>query len=200
MAKIDQLSLVLASASPRRAQLLGQLGVEFRVEAANVNEDIVAEEKPTDYVERLAHAKAAHVSRLLTRESIALGADTIVVLAGEILGKPRDKVDAGNMLARLSGCEHEVLTGVCLVAGGGSEPLYSKVIRTQVTFRPLSKGEITRYVASGEPMDKAGAYGIQGVGAVFVRAIQGSYSNVVGLPLCETYEALQELGISCALN
>jgi len=178
--------LVLASASPRRADLLRAAGINFAVRAADVDETRLAGEPPEAYVIRLARAKAAAVAR--GGESV-LGSDTTVVVGGEILGKPLDGPDAGRMLRLLSGRWHEVLTGVALRRRG---EVRAEVATTRVKFAPLSAAEIEWYVATGEPFDKAGAYAIQGFGSRFVERIEGSYSNVVGLPVEVVYRMFKE--------
>lgn len=181
--------LLLASASPRRRELLAQIGVDFHVCPADVDETPLPGEPPEATVVRLARAKAAAAP---AGGLPVLGADTVVVIDGTLLGKPVDAGDAAAMLRRLSGRTHEVMTAVA-IAGGGR--LASRLSRTQVTFRVLSAAEIARYVAGGEPADKAGAYAIQGQGAVFVAHIAGSYSGVVGLPLCETVDLLDAFAV-----
>ena len=188
---MGQTRLILASASPRRRELLGNLGISFQVEPANVDESVHPGEPPRLYVERLARSKATAVAERMPG-TLVLAADTSVVLQDEVLGKPADRTGAAEMLRMLSGKTHEVLTGVALA--GTTER--SCVVATSVHFRPLTEQEVCWYVASGEPMDKAGAYAIQGKGSAFVRAIEGSYSNVVGLPLVETLVLLREAGFS----
>jgi septum formation protein len=193
--------LVLASRSPRRKELLERLGLTVEVAPAEVDETAPPGEAPESYVRRLAEAKARAVA-LGIRDgapTFVLGADTAVVVDGRILGKPTDAKDAGRMLRLLSGRAHEVLTGYAILplppAPSGGEPEYAAdVVRTEVEFKALDEAEIETYVATGEPLDKAGAYAIQGVGAFMVRRINGSHSNVVGLPLCETIETLRRLG------
>ncbi|MCS6953971.1 MAG: Maf family protein [Bryobacterales bacterium] len=180
--------LVLASRSPRRREILQRAGIPFRVQPADVDETWVAGESPSEHVLRLAHAKAAAVEAL--GEEIVLGADTTVVLDGEILAKPQDPQEAVRMLRRLSGREHAVLTGVCLRRGPN---LRLDVETTRVWFAPLTEREIQEYVASGEPLDKAGAYAIQGLASKFVERIEGCYFNVVGLPVALVYRRLKEI-------
>lgn len=175
--------LILASASPRRRELLSRLGLPFTVRPSDADETPLAGESPRALVLRLARVKARQVAR---PGELALGADTVVALAGRVLGKPADDTEAAEMLRQLSGREHEVWTGVALVApGSGGEPARERAgaCLTKVTFRTLSAAEIAAYVASGEPHDKAGAYGIQGAAAAFVSGLDGEHSNVVGLPL-----------------
>ena len=172
--------LILASGSPRRAELLRQAGIPFDVLPADVDETPHPGEAPEAYVQRLAIAKASRVAAAHAGRAV-LGADTTVVIDGEVLGKPGDSAEAVRMLTRLSGRSHLVLTGVCLVAPDGERQ--SAVATTTVEFRPLSASEIDDYVRSGEPMDKAGAYAIQGGAAGFVSRFDGAFDNVVGLPL-----------------
>lgn len=188
---IEHESLILASASPRRAEILRSVGWNFTVAAADVDETPLPDEAPAAYVERLALTKARavaanHPGRLV------LGADTTVVVDDEILGKPEDAEDARRMLRILTGRRHEVLTGVALVRAG--ESLDERVAHqtTEVVFSQLSDEEIDWYVATGEPMDKAGAYAIQGLGAVFIEEIRSDYWNVVGLPVNLIYRILRE--------
>jgi len=183
-------NLILASASPRRSELLSQIGVRHRVCPADIDETPVAGESPQDYVERLARGKALAVAAAHP-DSLVLGSDTTVVLAGEILGKPDSEPQACAMLARLSGQTHQVMTAVTLARGSRCESVVSV---TEVSFRALGPEEIRAYAASGEPMDKAGSYGIQGLGGIFVTGLKGSYSAVVGLPLKETADLLAQAG------
>jgi septum formation protein len=176
------LSLILASRSPRRAELLTAAGIEFSVSAASIDETPRAGESPRDYVLRLAAEKARAIEG-----DLVLAADTTVVLCNEIMGKPADAADAARMLRALSGKRHEVLTGVALKRAG---KIALDIASTAVWFAPLSEREITDYVASGEPMDKAGAYGIQGLASKFIDRIDGSYSNVVGLPIALVWRML----------
>ncbi|MEM7354707.1 MAG: Maf family protein [Acidobacteriota bacterium] len=187
--------LVLASGSPRRRELLEGLGVELVIHVADIDESAVPGELPEPYVRRLAESKARTVGAQLddSQQAVVLAADTIVAVDNDLLGKPRDDDDASRMLARLAGREHEVLTGVAVLASGGVQ---IGVERTRVRFAELTTAEIAWYVGSGEPLDKAGAYAIQGLGALFVEAITGNYSNVVGLPLPLTYRLLQAAGFA----
>lgn len=182
--------LILASASPRRAELLSQIGVNHRACPADIDETPLAGESPEHYVERLAREKALAVAAGHP-DNLVLGSDTTVVLAGEILAKPESDDHASSMLSRLSGQTHQVMTAVALARGSDCQ---SRVSISEVTFRTLDEPEIRAYVASGEPMDKAGGYGIQGRGGIFVRELKGSYSAVVGLPLQETAELLAQAG------
>jgi septum formation protein len=187
--------LCLASASPRRRELLWQIGVPHLVQPADLDERCAPQESPADYVARLAlaKAKAVHAARQgITPALPVLGADTTVSIDGLILGKPADLAQLRDMLGRLSGREHEVWSAVALVSAG--EPLW-RLSCTRVRFRPLHSAEIERYWQSGEPCDKAGGYAIQGLGAVFVERIEGSFSGVVGLPLAETAAMLVAAGV-----
>jgi septum formation protein len=184
----------LASASPRRRELLRQIGVRFEVIAGEVDEDLLQDEAPVTYVSRLAAAKA-HAGWRLRREAAdapVLAADTAVVFDGCILGKPLDRRDGEHMLSKLSGRTHEVLTAVALRSRAGLE---TRVSRSMVTFRPIDAAEARAYWDTGEPCDKAGGYAIQGHAAVFVADLKGSYSGVMGLPLFETAELLKSAGL-----
>ncbi|UQY44562.1 Maf family protein [Mixta hanseatica] len=181
------LSLYLASGSPRRRELLTQLGLHFERVMTNVEERRREEESAQHYVRRLAREKAQAGVAAAPQDLPVLGADTIVVLNGEVLEKPRDARHAEEMLTRLSGQTHQVLTAVALA---DRQRELDCLVTTEVTFRLLTPQDIHDYIASGEPMDKAGAYGIQGLGGNFVRKINGSYHAVVGLPLVETRELL----------
>jgi septum formation protein len=186
-------TVILASNSPRRRELLAQVGMTFLVAPANVDESVRDSEMPRDYAERLSLDKArAAASRV--REGIVIAADTIVVVGDAILGKPSDAADVHRMLSALSGKKHEVITGLAVMDAATGK----SVVRTSVTrvwFRDLSDREISAYIATGEPMDKAGAYGIQERGALLVERIEGCYSNVVGLPLSLLGEMLREFGV-----
>lgn len=184
--------LILASASPRRAELLQQIGLDFQVRPADIDETPTSLETPEHYVERLAREKALSIAREYP-DNWVLGSDTSVIHNEEILGKPESSEQAVSMLQALSGSTHQVLTAVALAKGS---ECWSRVVVTEVIFRELESAEISAYVASGEPMDKAGSYGIQGLGGIFVSAIKGSYSAVVGLPLQETAALLAQAGHS----
>lgn len=179
-------SLVLASGSPRRRRMLAELGLEFTVAAAEIAEVAATGEGPADFVRRLALEKAAAVAAARP-ESWVLAADTVVALGERILGKPADQAQAASMLAALSGREHTVWTGFALLRG---REQVAEVVATRVWFAPLSPSLIRAYVATGEPLDKAGAYGIQGRGGMLVAKIEGSVSNVIGLPLAEVTTTL----------
>ncbi|MFD3301279.1 Maf family protein [Aquipseudomonas alcaligenes] len=189
-------SLHLASASPRRRELLAQIGVPFVTLIASIDETALPGEPAERYVERLAREKAQAGLAALSNpaDAVVLGADTAVVLDGRILGKPADRAECLATLAALSGREHQVLTAVALAS---AQRIESRVVASRVRFRPLRAGEAEAYWATGEPCDKAGSYGIQGLAAVFVSQLEGSYSAVVGLPLCETAQLLGEFGIPC---
>ena len=185
--------IILASASPRRQQYLQDLGLTFSVRTAAITEQPNEKEDPTAFVKRMAREKAA-VVRTSFPEAWIIGGDTIVCLDLRILGKPVDKEDAVVQLMALSGREHSVRTGFCVThAGRGVE--VTQVVVTKVLFAPFSEATARAYVATGESLDKAGAYAIQGKGACLVQSIEGSYSNVVGLPLCELLQVLQEHGV-----
>jgi len=196
--------IYLASTSPRRRELLRQIGINFDVltfragergEDADVDETPLPDEAVERYVERLALAKAqAGMRRVLWRKMLArpvLAADTTLELDGEIIGKPRDAADAHAILARLSGRQHRVLTAIAMSDG---ERTRSRVSVSEVRFRTLSEHDIRRYIATGEPMDKAGAYGVQGHAAIFIEEIRGSYSGIMGLPLFDTAALLEVFG------
>lgn len=183
--------MILASSSPRRRELLQQIGVRFSTAVADIDETPVAGEMPAVYVARLALEKARKVAEAHP-QMVVLGSDTTVVCDGQILGKPENDADACRILRSLSGRAHQVMTAVALVKDNQHKV---HTVVTEVDFCPLSDEQIQAYVATGEPADKAGAYGIQGKGAVLVAAIHGSYSNVVGLPLTETAGLLREFGV-----
>ena len=190
MNKLHLPELILASASPRRAEILRAAGWPFVARPADIDETRQADEAAIAYVERLAREKASAVARQLS-SGLVLGADTVVLLDAEILGKPADADDAGRMLRALSGRWHEVVTGVALVrADNGQHSVAHE--RTRVRFAALSDAEIDWHAATGEPLDKAGAYAIQGRAALFIEEIQGDYWNVVGLPLRLLYRLLKK--------
>jgi len=181
--------LILASGSPRRRDILRILGLEFEVRRPDLEEVVHPGEAPVDAVRRLAEEKSGSLAP--SPGEVILAADTIVVLDDEILGKPSDDADAVEMLMRLSGRAHDVLTGIALRGGG---EVRSNVARTRVTFRSFDRAECEAYVATGEPLDKAGAYGIQGFGAALVDRIEGDYFNVMGLPVPTFLDLLNEAG------
>ena len=188
--------LVLASASPRRCALLAGMGVRFAVVPAHLDETPIPAEPPRDYVARLALAKARAVAAIVGNALPVLGADTTVVCAGRLLGKPVSETDAVAMLMALSGRTHQVFTAVALVRDAVEADV---LVETAVTFRELSVAECRSYWRSGEPADKAGGYALQGMGGIFVTRIEGSYSGVVGLPVAETYKLLRDFAIDCGL-
>lgn len=181
------MKIYLASGSPRRQELLTQLGVAFEKIVPGIEEQRRPQESAQQYVTRLAREKAQAGVAMVNQDLPVLGADTIVILNGEVLEKPRDAAHAAEMLGKLSGETHQVMTAVALA---DRQNTLDALVVTDVTFRLLSEHDIAGYVACGEPLDKAGAYGIQGLGGCFVRKINGSYHAVVGLPLVETYELL----------
>lgn len=186
--------LILASASSRRKELLEQIGVKFTQLAVDIDETVKSGEVAAAYVERLALEKAqAGFQRACLPDALVLGSDTSVVIGDRILGKPVSEDDAVAMLMGLSGKQHQVLTSVALV---GQDLTVSEVVKTDVQFKHLNEATCRDYWATGEPADKAGAYGIQGLGAVFVQSLSGSYTGVVGLPLAETADLLQKHGIT----
>jgi septum formation protein len=185
--------VILASASPRRKELLNQIGVDCQTHPVDIDESVLANESASLYVERLAREKAqAGFDRFGDKDSVVIGSDTSVVVDGDILGKPLDQADAIRTLLRLSNRTHQVMTGIAIATSDGVK---SQVVTTDVTFKALSEEVCERYWATGEPVDKAGSYGIQGKAAVFVTGISGSYSSVVGLPLCETADLLESVGV-----
>lgn len=182
--------IVLASQSPRRAELLGRLGLEFEIRPAGVDETYIDHEMPADHAERLAREKAVAIAGS-EPDALVIGSDTIVIIDSDVLGKPRDREEARSMLMRLSGREHEVYTAVAVVRG---ERIESALERVRVRFRRLDRTECEEYVATGEPMDKAGAYGIQGFGSALVESIEGDYFAVMGLPVVRTLELIRRHG------
>ena len=186
--------LVLASASPRRRELLGQVGLIASVAPADIDETVLPGEAPAEHVVRLSEAKALAVAgRSEVNGRWFIGSDTVVVRDAAILGKPADATEAAAMLRSLSGRGHEVVSGYAVHDRASGRTLSGAVV-TRVWFKALTEEEIAGYIASGEPFDKAGAYAIQGIGAFMVPRIEGSYPNVVGLPLCEVIAALEEVG------
>jgi len=185
--------IILASSSPRRQSLLENLGICFSTISTNIDESFLPQESPRNAVRRLARLKAERAIPLLREDCLLIAADTIVVLDGQVMGKPGSKEDALEMLTQLSGRCHEVITAICIRTAGGCEV---EDETTRVYFRHLSKEEIKAYVASGEPADKAGAYGIQGRGGLLVQRIEGCYFNVVGLPMSRLYLMLKKHGIN----
>ncbi|SHE21869.1 Maf family protein [methanotrophic endosymbiont of Bathymodiolus puteoserpentis (Logatchev)] len=184
-------SLILASASPRRSELLKQLGLVHSIQIANIDETPLANEKPADYVLRVAHEKSLAVHQQCAQGSVVLAADTSVVLGDTIMGKPDNLAHALSMLSRLSGTTHQVYSAVSLRGRINQQVLNI----SDVTFRTLSEQEIIDYWHTGEPADKAGAYAVQGLASIFIQSIQGSFSGIMGLPLFETAKILSNEGI-----
>ena len=191
--ELTQRSLILASASPRRRELIEQLGLTAHVKSADIDETPHAGEDTGDYVLRLSLDKAGKVANQISTDHIILGADTVIDYQGQIMGKPNSLQQSIDMLGQLSAQTHQVLTGVTIICGDDVE---SFSVATDVTMRDISENEMRAYWESGEPQGKAGSYAIQGRGARFVKTIRGSYSNVVGLPLFETAAVLTRFGIS----
>ena len=187
------MELILASQSPRRRQLLTQLGLHFTVQPAQADETFPPELSPEEAVALISARKAAAAVLSAPADAVVLAADTIVVVEDRILGKPRSEEEAREMLRQLSGRSHRVMTGVTLRQGSRAES-FTEI--TELEFRPLSEGEIRAYVATGDSMDKAGAYGVQGLAAAFVRRLRGDYFNVMGLPLCALCEPLRRFEIA----
>ena len=185
------MAMILASQSPRRRELLGQMGFSFTVRPAKGEELPHPELTPAQLVEELARQKALEVSAAAESDDVVVAADTVVAIDGKVLGKPRDRAHAAEMLSALSGREHTVYTGVAVKRG---ETLLVEHEATQVRFRPLTEREIDLYIQTGEPMDKAGSYGIQGCGALLIEGIRGDYFNVVGLPICRLGRMLAQVG------
>jgi septum formation protein len=192
MASISELRVILASSSPRRRQLLDLVGIAHEVKPSDIDETLIVGELPEQYAERLAREKVAAIAEA-SPDALVIGADTIVVIDDMVLGKPQDVGEAESMLRRLSGRSHTVMTAVAATFDGR---LASGVEIVDVTFLPLADEEISRYVATGEPMDKAGAYGIQGYGATIVRRIDGDYFAVMGLSLVRLVALFREIGVS----
>ena len=191
----ENLSLILASGSPRRREFFTRMGWTFTVVKPGTEERVHPGETPENYVRRNAEEKAADALALsgIADRAVAVAADTIVVQDGRILEKPKDPADAHRMLRELSGRTHQVMTGLCIRT---ADAMHSRTVVTDVEFKPLTDAEIDAYIRTGEPMDKAGAYAIQGLAAYMIRSVRGSYTNVVGLPLAETVEALAPFGFT----
>ena len=188
------MKILLASGSPRRRQLLEQIGLSFTVRSSDVDESVAPGLSPAEVVEALARRKGEAVAASAAPEELVIAADTVVALDGAVLGKPAGEADAERMLTALAGRTHFVYTGLTVLRG---EIVRTVSEETAVTFRPLTAEEIAAYVRTGEPMDKAGAYGIQGYGALLVEGIRGDYYNVMGLPVCRLGLLLRELGVDC---
>ena len=188
------MDIVLASQSPRRRELLERLGLPFRVIVPDIDEHMDRPLPPAELVAAISGEKARAAQALAGPDAIVIAADTVVALEGAVLGKPADGADAARTLAALAGRTHFVYTGLTVLRGETARTVSEE---TAVTFRPLTEGEIAAYVATGEPLDKAGAYGIQGYGALLVEGIRGDYYNVMGLPVCRLGLLLKELGVDC---
>jgi len=189
------MAIILASASPRRQELLQQVGCNFRVIVSDIIEDNSLEVSPQELAVLQAKDKALDVSSKVSAHDVVIGADTIVVLNGQVYGKPIDQADARRMLTLLSGQQHEVMTGIAVVTGG---KIWTDLVVTTVKMAPIRAEDIEKYLATGEPMDKAGAYAIQGRGALFVEHIHGCYANVVGLPLQRLLTTCEKAGVRLA--
>ena len=186
------MGIVLASASPRRKELLSRMGIDFTVRVADTDETMDPFAHPADEVARVAALKAKAVYPLCNDGDVIIGADTIVVCDSLVMGKPRSESEAFSMLRRLSGRDHQVMTGLCVLSDGHEETV---TVTTTLRMRHLSDEEIRAYIATGEPMDKAGAYGIQGLASMFVVGLDGDYYNVMGLPVCTLAMILRKCGI-----
>ncbi len=189
----DGASIILASESTRRIDILRTLGISFAIIPPNIDEQRGKDEPPKEFVSRISYEKAHKVGNLFP-ENWVIGADTVVVLKGKVLGKPKGEKDAYNMLKALQGKWHRVFTGYC-VLNISKNIIYRDVVETKVFVKDLTDEEILRYIKTSEPLDKAGSYAVQGKGGYMVKEIKGSYANVVGLPICEVAEALLSLGI-----
>ena len=187
------MAVILASKSPRRQELLRLLDVEFTIQTADIDEAMDNSKPPEDEVARVSAAKAAAIAKTAQAEDIVISADTIVVSQGEILGKPTDEADAARMLRMLSGGWHEVMTAVTVCR---AEESVTRVSRTRLRFKALSEEEIAAYIATGEPMDKAGSYGIQGKASLFAEELHGDYFGVMGLPVCLLAQMLRGFGMN----
>ena len=189
------MDIILASKSPRRRALLEQMGVkDFRILTPDIDEHMDRELPPAELVRQISLEKAQAVAAQADPNAVIIAADTVVALDGVVVGKPADEEEAFRMLSLLSGNRHQVYTGLTVLRG---EQVFSQWEETSVTFRPLTAEEIEAYIATGEPMDKAGAYGIQGYGALFIEGISGDYYNVMGLPVCRLGQILGQLGMNC---
>ena len=189
------MDIILASKSPRRRELLEQMGVrDFRIITPDIDEHMDRDLPPAELVRQISEEKARAVAAQVGPDAVVIAADTVVALDGAALGKPADEEEAFRMLSILSCCRHQVYTGLTVLYGEQCHSLWEE---TAVTFRPLAAEEIEHYIATGEPMDKAGAYGIQGYGALFIEGISGDYYNVMGLPVCRLGRILSQLGVDC---
>ena len=191
----NRMDIILASKSPRRRALLEQMGVrDFRILTPDIDEHMDRDLPPAELVRQISLEKARAVAAQTGGDAVIIAADTVVALDGAVLGKPADEEGAFRMLSLLSGNRHQVYTGLTVLRG---EQVFSQWEETAVTFRSLTAEEIEAYIATGEPMDKAGAYGIQGYGALFIQGISGDYYNVMGLPVCRLGQILGQLGMDC---
>ena len=186
------MKLILASASPRRKELLGKIGLEFNIIPAK-GEEVVTKNLPWEVVEELSFQKAKEIADMQMEECIVIGSDTIVAKGEKIMGKPKDEADAYQMLSEIAGDVHQVYTGVTLIRTGKEPKVITFAEKTDVHLYPMSEKEIYSYIATKDPMDKAGAYGIQGDFAIHVKGIEGDYYNVVGLPIGKVYQELKQL-------
>ena len=186
------MKLILASASPRRKELLGKIGLEFAINPAK-GEEVVTKNLPWEVVEELSLQKAKEIADMQTEECIVIGSDTIVAKEEKIMGKPKDEAEAYQMLSEIAGEVHQVYTGVTLIRTGKDPKVITFAEKTDVHLYPMSEKEIYSYIATKDPMDKAGAYGIQGAFAIHVKGIEGDYYNVVGLPIGKVYQELKQL-------
>ncbi|MGD9580955.1 MAG: nucleoside triphosphate pyrophosphatase [Vampirovibrionia bacterium] len=186
--------LILASASPRRKELLKNLGYEFEIIPADIEETIDNSKIPEEIVKELSFQKAEHIAKKVSEPSVIIGSDTIVVINNKILGKPIDEKDAFNMLQELSGKVHQVISGIAII-DNKTNKTFIDCVSSDVYFRELSKEEIIKYIETKEPMDKAGAYAIQGIASIFIEKIEGCYNNIVGLPVFTVAKALKDFGM-----
>ena len=186
------MAIILASKSPRRQELMRLLGLDFTIHTADIDETMNPALPPEQEVARVSGLKAAEIAKTADADDVIVAADTIVVVDGAVLGKPKDKADAQRMLRLLSGRGHEVMTGLSVWHEGR---LRQQVVKTRVHFRPMTDAEIAAYIATGEPMDKAGSYGNQGYGAIFIDHLEGDYFSVMGLPLCPLEHLLRDCGV-----
>lgn len=186
--------IVLASGSPRRKEIFEQVGVKFQVQPSNI-EEIITKDLPEDIVIELADVKAVDIAKYYNEDTIIIGADTLVALDGQVMGKPKDKQDAINMIVKLQGNKHQVYTGVSVILKGKTEKKINFFEATDVWVNPMEESQILSYVASGEPFDKAGAYGIQGKFAIYIGKIIGDYYNIVGFPIAKLHSVLLKEGI-----
>ncbi len=192
---MTQKKIILASSSPRRKALLEQVGLEFDIVISEVDEIVDPTLSPEEVVKSLAHQKAMAVASKVRGDTLVIGADTIVAINDEIIGKPRNKEEIYAMLKRLSGNTHKVITWVCIIDTSNNKSFIDQNT-SYVTFRKIDDDEIMKYIASGEPTDKAGSYAIQGIASIFIEKIEGNYSDIVGLPLCTLDKMLKQFGMN----